>query len=156
MNLAQRDQRPAFAGTFGVEFLKKKFAIAFDGRARVLFRKSQVQRIAPIDARCPALTCGEGMDQPRQFREFAGTQKLKFVLYVFICDALGYHGFMIPEAENGSRVPSPHDLFLNHHFGVDLDFYGVANHGFAGFQRVVVGEIEIFPVDSRRRRNSTA
>ena len=58
------------------EFFEKKFSIALDGDARILFRESEIQRSAAIDARNAASSRGKSMDEPRQLTQLLRTQKL--------------------------------------------------------------------------------
>src|ERR1700738_1644569 len=92
MNLPQRNQRPASASIYDVQFLEEKLAVALDGRARVVLREPQIQRVPAVAARYSAMPRREGMHKQSQFAQLFGMQELYFVL----CDAIGHHSSIIP------------------------------------------------------------
>ncbi|MGB9083366.1 MAG: hypothetical protein WCC46_01965, partial [Terriglobales bacterium] len=64
----------ASASARNAQLFEEEFAVALYCRARVVRRETQIQGLTAVYAGNYALPGGEGMDQPRQFRQLLGMQ----------------------------------------------------------------------------------
>jgi len=65
MNLAKSDQGPFLLAVASAKFLQECRSVAFDCAARILFSKSQVERVSAVSAGKSANSRAESMNQPR-------------------------------------------------------------------------------------------
>jgi hypothetical protein len=65
VNLAKSDQGPFLLAVASAKFLQECRSVAFDCAARILFSKSQVESVSPVNTGKPANSRAESMNQPR-------------------------------------------------------------------------------------------
>ena len=79
VNLAERDQRPAFFGH--AELVEICRAVALDCGFGVVFRESQVECAAAVGSRIAAEARGKSVNEPRELAQMRGAKNVRCVLF---------------------------------------------------------------------------
>ncbi len=72
VNLAERDQRPGLPVFDCSEFCEEGRAVTFDGAARIVLGKPEVEGVSTVSPGNAAQPRAEPVDEPRKAREWIG------------------------------------------------------------------------------------